>query len=82
VLLSDYVKKKSKFFFYSDRLLNVFDNGELRYYNSKNGALREVIEPGVILAVDREGKDCLRVATQRKAYLFKFASPRKADDFA
>ena len=81
LLLSEKVKKKSKFIFFSDRILKLFSNGELRYYRVKSNELKDVIPLNKILLVNLEGKHKSKIVTSQKTYIFRHSSEEKATEW-
>lgn len=78
VIMSERVKKKSNFIFFSDRVLKLFGQGELRYYAHKNEELRGIIPLQKILSVSIDGKDKTKVVTTHKTYVFRHSSSSQA----
>jgi hypothetical protein len=68
-------KKKTKFIFYSERLIKLYQNGCFAYYGAKSKVLKTMLEPEDLALVALEGKDKIKIVTKdKRSYLFKFNS--------
>ena len=73
-LKSTMAKKKTKFIFYSERLIKLYKNGCFAYYGAKSGSLKTMIKPNELVSVTYEGKDKMRIVLKnKKIYLFKLS---------
>lgn len=48
---STMAKKKTKFIFYTERLIKLYKNGCFAYYGAKSGALKTMIRPDELVSV-------------------------------
>jgi len=76
--MSEKVKKKSKFIFFSDRILKLTAKGEIRYYTNKSEELRGIIPISKVLLVSVDGKDKSKIVTTRKTFVFRHSSQAQA----
>ena len=75
-------KKKTKFIFYSERLIKLYQNGCFAYYGAKSKVLKTMIEPDDLALVALEGRDKIKIMTKdRLSYLFKFNSCCEANEW-
>jgi hypothetical protein len=72
--MSGFAKKKSKFIFYSERELKLYENGYFAYYGARSKELKVLLKPIDMLAVVLDGKNKLKIVTKEKTYLFRFNS--------
>lgn len=77
----DFAKKKSKFIFFSDRELKLYENGCFAYYGARSKELKTMIQPSELVQITLEGKDKMKISTKNKKYLFKFGTSEKAQDW-
>ncbi len=72
MIKSDVVKKKAKIiFFYTDRFLRLYSNGDLAYFDPKTDELKTHIPFGYLKQANLE-KEKIKFVTKNKTYVFKF----------
>jgi hypothetical protein len=78
--MSGVAKKKSKFIFYSERELKLYENGYFAYYDAraKSMELKVLMKPIDMQSVTLDGKNKLKIVTKDKTYLFRFSSSEQA----
>jgi hypothetical protein len=78
--MSGVAKKKSKFIFYSERELKLYENGYFAYYDAraKPTELKVLMKPIDMQSVTLDGKNKLKIVSRDKTYLFRFSTSEQA----
>lgn len=78
----EYVKKKTRMFFYGDRFMKLYENGCIAYFTAtKHSELKGLLKPKSLISATLDGKDKIKIVTKEKTYFFKFSSPETAKDW-
>lgn len=75
------VKKKSKFIFFTERELKLYEDGCLAYFGVKTKELKKLFKQPELQNVCTDGKTKMKIITPQKTYYFKFSNSQQAEDW-